>query len=154
MLKSPELTGDWEQKLGEIERGQRERASFMEDISAMIRALIDEGLSPLLHHDGIGACPLCGADVIEGREAFGCSKWKDGCGYRLPKLYRGMPLTRQLARELLGRGLVLRPLEIEGERRVLCRTKKGEPIDLSPPSREAQQRRKARPRARGAGKRT
>ena len=154
VLKSPELTGDWEQKLGEIERGQRERASFMADISAMIRALIDEGLSPLLHHDGIGACPLCGADVIEGREAFGCSKWKDGCGYRLPKLYRGLPLTRQLARELLGRGLVLRPLEIEGERRVLCRTKKGEPIDLSPPSREAQQRRQARPRARSAGKRT
>ena len=36
-----------------------------EDYEPPIRALIDEGLSPLLHHDGIGACPLCGADVIE-----------------------------------------------------------------------------------------
>jgi len=148
VLKSPELTGDWEQKLGEIERGKRERETFMQDIAAMIRSLIDEGLSPVLHRDGFGACPLCGAPVIEGREAYGCSKWKDGCGYRLSKQYRGLALTRQLARELISRGVILRPLEIEGERRILCRTAKGEPIDLAPPSRDAQQRRKPRPKPR------
>ncbi|MFN3241341.1 MAG: DNA topoisomerase 3 [Planctomycetota bacterium] len=152
VLKSPELTGDWEQKLGEIERGKREREAFMQEIAAMIRSLIDEGLSPVLRHDGFGACPLCGADVIEGREAYGCSKWKDGCGYRLPKQYRGLTVTRQLARELLMRGVVLRPLEIEGERRILCRTQKGDPIDLAPPSRDAQQRRKPRPGKPSPGK--
>jgi DNA topoisomerase-3 len=148
VLKSPELTGDWEQKLGEIERGARDRGAFMADIAEMIRALVQEGLSPAPSGDGIGACPLCGAAAIEGREAYGCSKWKDGCGYRLPKLYRGLELTRPLARELLVRGVVLRPLKIEGEPRILCRTRRGEPLDLAPPSRDAQQRRAPRGRAR------
>lgn len=146
VLKSPELTGDWEHKLGEIEKGELEREVFMRDISEMIQSLIDDGLSPRIETEGIGACPLCGAGVVEGRGAFGCSKWEEGCGYRLPKQYRGAPVTRATARELLTRGVVLRPMEIEGERRILCRTKKGEPIDLAPPSREAQQRRRAGPR--------
>ncbi len=148
VLKSPELTGDWEQKLGEIERGARDRATFMADIAEMIRALVQEGLSPAPASDGIGACPLCAAPAIEGREAYGCSKWKDGCGYRLPKDYRGVALTRPLARELLSRGVVLRPLQIDGEPRILCRTRRGEPIALAPPSRDAQKRRPQRARGR------
>lgn len=141
VLKSPELTGDWEHKLGEIERGDRAREAFMTEIGAMIRALVEDGLSPRRSGDGLGDCPLCGAVVIEGREAFGCSRWEDGCGYRLPKRYRGVEVDRSVAAELLARGVVLRPLSIEGEPRVLCRTRKGEVIDLAPPSRDAQRRR-------------
>ena len=30
-------------------------------------------------------CPLCGkGQIIKGRTAYGCSRWKDGCTYRLP----------------------------------------------------------------------
>ena len=138
VLKSPELTGEWEHKLGEIERGERERSAFMEEIGAMIRNLIHEGLSPLLSNDGLGPCPLCKAPVVEGREAYGCSRWREDCQFRLPKTYRDLPLTRQLVRELCGRGVVLRPVTIEGEKRILCRTATGAPIDLLPPSRDAQ----------------
>jgi hypothetical protein len=99
------------------------------------------GLPPRPGAGELGACPLCAAAVIEGREAFGCSKWREGCGYRLPKQYRGCALDRGVAAELLARGVVLRPLSIEGEPRVLCRTRKGELIDLAPPSRDAQRRR-------------
>jgi len=144
VLKSPELTGDWEHKLGQIERGDRARAEFMEEISEMTRALVHDGLSPRPRGGGLGGCPRCGADVVEGRAAFGCSKWQDGCDYRLPKQYRGAELTRAAAAELLTRGVVLRPLSIEGEPRVLCCTRKGEPIDLAPPSRDAQRRRSPR----------
>ncbi|MGK0203966.1 MAG: DNA topoisomerase-3, partial [Planctomycetota bacterium] len=138
VLKSPELTGDWEHKLGEIEKGKLERSAFMEEIGAMIRNLIHEGLSPLLPNDGLGPCPLCKAPVVEGREAYGCSRWREHCKFRLPKTYRDLPLTRQLVRELCSRGVVLRPLTIEGEKRILCRTATGAPIDLLPPSRDAQ----------------
>ena len=146
VLKSPELTGDWEHRLGEIERGELDRTAFMRDVAEMIQSLIDHGLSPRIEGDGIGSCPLCGAEVVEGRGAFGCSKWRDGCEYRLAKEYRGATVTRAAARELLSRGVVLRPVEIDGERRVLCCTKRGAPIDVAPPSRDAQRRRGARPR--------
>ena len=30
-------------------------------------------------------CPLCGQGVvIKGRTAYGCSRWREGCGYRMP----------------------------------------------------------------------
>jgi DNA topoisomerase III len=30
-------------------------------------------------------CPLCGVGtIIKGRTAYGCSRWKEGCNYRLP----------------------------------------------------------------------
>lgn len=32
---------------------------------------------------GIGACPRCGKPVIRGKTAFGCSGWKEGCGFRM-----------------------------------------------------------------------
>lgn len=154
VLKSPELTGEWEQKLGEIERGKRDRDAFMGEIREMIHHLIDVGLSPRFDGQGLGPCPRCQADVVEGREAYGCSRWRDDCTFRLPKVYRGLPIGHRLVRELCARGVVLSPVKIEGEPRILCRTANGEAIDLTPPSREAQQgrARKAAPRKGPPGK--
>lgn len=138
LLKSPELTGEWEWKLGEIERGRLGRTAFMQEIEARIRSLIDSGLSPRNEHQGLGGCPRCRADVVEGREAYGCSRWREDCAFRLPKVYRGVALTREQVRELLFRGVLLRPVTIEGAPRIVCRTATGELIDLAPPSRDAQ----------------
>lgn len=138
LLKSPELTGEWEWKLGEVERGQRQRAAFMQEIVQRIRTLIASGLSPRLEGQDLGRCPRCQAEVVEGREAYGCSRWRENCAFRLPKVYRGCALPRELVRELLFRGVVLRPLAIEGAPRIVCRTATGELLDLEPPSREAQ----------------
>jgi len=150
VLKSPELTGEWEQKLGEIERGKRERSEFMQEIGDMIQHLIAEGLSPPLSSDELGQCPLCSAKVVEGREAYGCSRWREDCKFRVAKTYRDVPLTRYQVRELYSRGVVLRPVRIDDEPRILCRTATGEVIDLQPPSRDAQ--RGASGRGRGPAK--
>jgi DNA topoisomerase-3 len=40
-LKSPELTGDWEQKLGLIEKGQYTRLRFMSETEDLTRSIID-----------------------------------------------------------------------------------------------------------------
>jgi DNA topoisomerase III len=154
LLKSAELTGEWEWKLGQIERGAFARATFLDEIVARIRALVATGLSPRNDQDGIGLCPRCRAPVIEGREAYGCSRWKEDCAFRLPKLYRSVPLQREQVRELLFRGVHLRPITIDGSPRIVCRTATGELIDLQPPSRDAQRPGKpksARPRGRAAG---
>ena len=151
MLKSPEMTGEWEFKLGEIERGQRTRSAFMQEIGDRIRQLIETGLAPRALPDGLGRCPRCQADVIEGREAYGCARWREDCGFRLAKVYRGLSLSPQQVCELGTRGMVQRPVEIEGAARILCRTATGEVFDLAPPSRDAQrQSRKPAGRARRA----
>ena len=112
----------------------------MHEIGERIRALIASGLSPRNDHPGLGACPLCKADVVEGREAYGCSRWREGCAFRLPKAYRGAALAREQARDLLFRGVSLRPITVDGAPRIVCRTATGALIDLAPPAREAQRR--------------
>ncbi|MCB9887522.1 MAG: DNA topoisomerase III [Planctomycetes bacterium] len=138
VLKSPELTGEWEFKLGEVERGKRQRDAFMQEIVQRIQQLIATGLVPALPGEGFGTCPRCQAPVIEGREAFGCSRWREDCAFRLAKVYRGVALTPPMVRELCTRGVLLRPVTIDGEPRIVCRTGGGEVFDLAPPSRDAQ----------------
>ena len=50
----------------------------MHEIGEMIRNLIDEGLSPIGPQQGLGLCPRCRAEVVEGvyqgraaRQTFG-----------------------------------------------------------------------------------
>src|SRR5205807_3544139 len=31
----------------------------------------------------LGACPLCGSEVVEQEKAFGCSGWKQGCRFAI-----------------------------------------------------------------------
>jgi DNA topoisomerase-3 len=150
MLKSAELTGEWEWKLGEIERSRFDRKTFLAEIVQRVQALVGSGLAPRLDHSGLGQCPRCRADVVEGRQAYGCSRWREDCGFRLPKDYRGVALGRDMVRELLFRGVLLRPVAIDGNPRILCRTATGELFDLQPPSRDAQ---RPTARARGATRR-
>ncbi len=40
--------------------------------------------NPLLSAERIGACPRCGRSVIRGKNAYGCSGWREGCAFRFP----------------------------------------------------------------------
>ena len=42
LLKSPELTGQWEHKLRQIEKGTNEAQTFKEELYLMERELTDE----------------------------------------------------------------------------------------------------------------
>lgn len=150
MLKLAELTGEWEWKLGEIERGRFARAAFVQEIVERIRTLVATGMSPRNEHAGL--CPRCRADVVEGREAYGCSRWREDCAFRLPKVYRGVVLQREQVRDLLFRGVHLRPVVLDGAPRIVCRTITGELIDLQPPSREAKRPGSKRPKSPRRGK--
>jgi DNA topoisomerase-3 len=108
-LKSAELTGDWEFRLGEVERGARTRDDFMSGIRDSVHDLIEKNLAPRALPEGLGACPRCQAAVIEGRAAYGCSRWNDGCALRIPKDFQGFAIRPQHVRELVTRGIVLAP---------------------------------------------
>ncbi|MCX7184217.1 MAG: DNA topoisomerase III [Nitrosospira sp.] len=90
-LTSPELTGDWEFKLRQIEQGKLKRNSFMEEIAAMTRHMVEQAKS----HRGEtisgdfstlkSPCPKCGGVVHETYKKFQCQK----CDFALWKILAG-----------------------------------------------------------------
>ena len=102
-LKSPELTGEWEANLREIERGRLNAAQFMAEIVRYAGGIIRAAEETTVDATRLGDCPRCGRPVIEGKRGFGCSGWKDGCSFVLWKEHRGRPLELAHIRELLQR---------------------------------------------------
>ena len=111
-LKSAELTGDWEGRLKQIEKGRGDPESFMRDVVSYTEEIVRNGL----RRDGpIGDCPRCRAEVIEGQRGYGCSRWKEGCDFVLWKTQFGAVVPPALAREILANGRTLVPLKLEEE---------------------------------------
>ena len=118
-LKSPELTGDWEAKLRQIERGRLDPREFMAEIVRYTGDVIRSDDAAAVDPARLGDCPRCGRPVIEGKRGYGCSGWRDGCPFVLWREYRGHPLTEDQVRELLQRRVLLRPLTIDGSGEVI-----------------------------------
>lgn len=54
---------------------------------------------------GLGPCPSCGSGhILRGKSAFGCSRWKEGCQFRLPVEFEGKKLTDKQVGDLLKKG--------------------------------------------------
>src|ERR671935_332306 len=113
-LTSPELTGDWEKRLADIEHGGGDRKDFIKGIVDLttqtveqIAALDKEKLRP--ERVELGPCPRCGAvtgEIIrENSKAYGCTSWKSreetGCGFVIWKRVAGRTLTPEIARQLI-----------------------------------------------------
>jgi len=113
-LKSPELTGDWEAKLREIERGRLEPGRFMAEIVRYTGEVVRPDGSAAPDPTRLGDCPRCGRPVIEGKKGFGCSAWREGCPFVLWREYRGRTLADEEIRELLQRRVLLRPVTFDG----------------------------------------
>lgn len=90
-LTKPELTGDWEFQLRQIQRKQISRTQFMAGIQDMTRRIVDRAKS--FEQDTIPgdfgmlkvACPKCGGEVHEKYKHYQCIKcdfqvWKTLCG--------------------------------------------------------------------------
>jgi DNA topoisomerase-3 len=117
-LKSPELTGDWEAKLRQVEHGRLGPREFMAEIVRYTADVIGSDRAAAVDHGRLGDCPRCGRPVIVGKRGYGCSGWRDGCSFVLWREHRDQPLTEDQVRELL-QLRVLGPLTIDGSVQVL-----------------------------------
>ena len=114
LLKSAELTGQWERKLRQIESGEVEIAQFMDEMKTMVSEVINQVKSSprkqitiLEDEETLKArakeeakqqkkeaaqkaadnieCPKCGkGKLLKGNSAWGCSEWKAGCRFMIP----------------------------------------------------------------------
>ena len=90
-LTQPELTGDWEWKLGRIEKGEFTRTEFMREIAEMTRHIVERAKtydSDTIPGDfGLltAPCPRCGGLIRETYKKFICSD----CDFSLWKIVAG-----------------------------------------------------------------
>ncbi|MGC4405880.1 DNA topoisomerase III [Methyloversatilis sp. MC4-4] len=90
-LSSPELTGEWEYKLSQIERGELSRDAFMREIADMTQHIVHQAKS--YESDTIPGdfatldekCPRCGGVVKENYKKFQCQS----CDFSLWKIVAG-----------------------------------------------------------------
>jgi len=81
ILKSAELTGQWEKKLRMIERGDMESRQFLDELKQMTQEVVLEVKTSKVGY----LCPVCRkGTIIRGNTAYGCSRWREGCTYREP----------------------------------------------------------------------
>jgi len=90
-LTMPELTGEWEFKLNQLERGHLDRTAFMTDIAAMTRQIVERARN--YESDTVPGdyatlqtpCPNCGAVVKENYKRFACTQ----CDFSITKIPGG-----------------------------------------------------------------
>lgn len=85
-LTSPELTGEWENKLAQMERGKITRDEFMREIAQMTQIIVKRAKE--FNNDTIPGdyatlhtpCPNCGGVVKENYRRFACTKCEFSMG--------------------------------------------------------------------------
>jgi DNA topoisomerase-3 len=86
-LTAPELTGEWEYKLSQMEKGKISREEFMREIAQMTQIIVkrakeyDNETIPGDYHTMQTPCPNCGGVVKENYRRFACTK----CDFSMSK---------------------------------------------------------------------
>jgi len=97
-LTKPELTGNWEHKLSEMEKGRLSREAFMAEIAAMTQRVVqkakeyDRDTIPGDYATLKAPCPNCGGVVKENYRRFTCTGADgqgEGCGFSMGKIPAG-----------------------------------------------------------------
>lgn len=113
-----DLTGEWEFKLSQMEKGQLSRESFMAEIAAMTERMVkkakeyDRDTIPGDYATLESPCPNCGGTVKENYRRFACvgKPGAEGCGFSFGKSPAGRTFETAEANALL-RDKKIGPLE-------------------------------------------
>lgn len=126
LLKSAELTGQWERKLKLIEKGEYDVKKFKEELIEMIVQITNnvkfaEDKKIAIAEDKPKEkkkrepkkvvqieelkCPKCkSGTLVKGKSAYGCSAYKTGCKTIIPFVYMGKKLTTKQLSDLISKG--------------------------------------------------
>lgn len=148
LLKSAELTGQWEKQLREIETGTYHAKQFISGMKQMVSSLVAEvkqaqatvkivaspkssfskskkrskariadntkksspskptsSTSNKSKHLEELSCPKCRqGKLIKGKTAYGCSRWKENCDFRLPFAFKDKKLSENQLFRLMQKG--------------------------------------------------
>ena len=110
-LRSPEMTGDWEYKLKQMETGKLSREVFMEEIKNLTEEIVNrtslkiEELSNRVFDDLHATCPDC--QEKELKQTDGSYECKEAeCKFKLNKHIASHEITPEQAKALLEQGRI------------------------------------------------
>ena len=104
ILKSAELTGQWEKKIRDIERGEYAVEKFKAELFDMVNELVHQVKHQKAEPKKIG-CPKCSkGHMIRGRSAWGCSEWESGCKFTLPFKFKEITFSDKDMKSLIEEG--------------------------------------------------
>ena len=133
LIKSAELTGQWEKKLRQIDDGLYETKQFIDEMKAMVESISNEVKNDLRATTVTQTvevkeekkaekpkqkraprtkvnltemtCPKCGkGKLLKGSTAYGCSEYKTGCTFRFPFEVNGKKLTDNQIATMIKKG--------------------------------------------------
>ncbi|SDS01605.1 DNA topoisomerase-3 [Polaribacter sp. KT25b] len=133
LLKSAELTGRWEKRLKEIERGEFNAGTFINNMKKMVDELVYEVRSNtsrkrISSNTTVSSnavenssksnpkaktkkqvagktCPKCKkGHILKGTSAFGCSEYKNNCDFKIPFEIYGKKVSENQIIRLLDKG--------------------------------------------------
>ncbi|WP_159023398.1 type IA DNA topoisomerase [Formosa sp. L2A11] len=141
LLKSAELTGLWEKQLKDIEKGDYNAGTFINNMKRMVDELVYEVRSETKRANisyeatvkkkaakvvakkqaGIltETCPKCKqGTLIKGKTAYGCSAFKSGCKFVLPFTFNDKKISEKQYIRLLQKGSTvnLKGFNVDGEK--------------------------------------
>jgi DNA topoisomerase III len=102
-LTMPELTGEWEHKLSQMEKGELSRKAFMEEIKTITQTIVDraknytEETIPGDYATLETPCPNCASVVKENYRRFACTK----CEFSITKVPGGRAFEVEEVEKLL-----------------------------------------------------
>lgn len=111
-LTAPELTGEWEYKLSQMEKGRISREEFMREIAQMTQIIVkrakeyDNDTIPGDYATLKAPCPNCGGVVKENYRRFACTK----CEFSMTKVPGGRQFEIEEVEQLL-RDRTIGPLQ-------------------------------------------
>lgn len=107
-------------------------AEVKEKAGASAKAAAPGGLQP------IAACPRegCGGQIIEGRKGFGCTHYKQGCGFVIWKEFAGKKISPTMLNALLDKGqtqvLTFKQADSDVKGRILLTDRNTGKLELQP----------------------
>ncbi|MFN3402655.1 MAG: DNA topoisomerase 3 [Cytophagaceae bacterium] len=130
LLKSAELTGKWEKKLRDIEKGSFDAKVFLEEMKRMVSQIVnhvksapakkiasdskplklDKVTKPEKSNGSSSTpqgmiCPKCSSGkILKGKNAYGCSEYKSGCNFLIPFVFHEKKLSESQVLSLLKSG--------------------------------------------------
>ena len=134
LLKSAEMTGNWEFKIRQIEKGEYQADAFLQEMKQMVSDLVMQVKSESGKRIAVeteeskekkksteqAACPKCNAGtLLKGKTAFGCSNFKNGCDFKIPFELMGKKLTDAQINTLADKGKtpVIKGFDMGGTKR-------------------------------------
>lgn len=107
LLLSAEMTAEWEKRITDIQKGAYEPRQFMEQIKRLTETIVEqvrqspeEKLTKTV--TSVGACPVCGHDVLPFFKGWRCSQVKEKrCSFVIWSPLAGKKLTEKQVSVLL-----------------------------------------------------